>query len=315
MDGFLEFYEQSKQKDLFIILGSQGAGTNLLARFLVNVFDFSVIRDKALIFKAAIKVHRDHSAANIQRQLRRVYAETFPNAVTKVVYKQHHGKPFVGVDKYFEQANITTAKEFAYFFYAYSAYVAGKRHFAIKSDDIWEAIDALDTIFDCRKILLLTRDFRDNVLSVMHKNFGPRNVYSGSRYVKKRHNLYYNAYLRNPNHSLSVNYESLLTEPRQFIHAFADTFDMPPSMPVEAAIQKLNLRSSNFKKWEREMSPEELLICESIMHDELKRFDYALKNGTFIRFSPSQALGHRMHDCVLRVPQKAKTTFQKLFTD
>ena len=313
MDGFLEFFERSKQNDIFIILGSQGAGTNLLARFLGHVFDFSVVRDKALIFKSAIKVRKDNSRSNIQYQLKQVYDEIFPSRMGKVMYKEHHGEPFVGIEAYFDKVNIATAKEFAYFFYAYSTYFSGKSHFAIKSDDIWEDISELGTIFEQRKIILLTRDFRDNVLSMINKNFGPKNAYAGSFYVKKRLNLYYREYLKNPTDSMQVNYESLLTEPHKFIESFAQTFDRPPMLEIEDALQKLKLRTSNFKKWEQQMSSSELLICESILHDELKTFNYPLRNDTFLGFSLSKILSHRLHDCALRVPQKAHHTYQKFF--
>ena len=69
MNGFVKFYEQSKHHDMFVILGSQGSGTHLLARFLVNVFDFSVIRDESLVFNAAVKVRRDPRPSTIKRQL------------------------------------------------------------------------------------------------------------------------------------------------------------------------------------------------------------------------------------------------------
>ena len=86
-------------------------------------------------------------------------------------------------------------------------------------------------------------------------------------------------------------------------------------MDIDDAIERLKLRSSNVKKWEREMSADELLICESILQDELKTFGYELKNDAFVQLSPSQILSHRVQDCALRVTQKAKLPFHKMFAD
>ena len=315
MNGFVNFYEQSKHKDMFVILGSQGSGTNLLARFLGHMFDFSVIRDKSLIFNAAIKVRRDPRQSTIKRQLNQVYNELFPNPITQVMYRKHCRENFVGIHEYFSEVDIRTAKDFAYFFYAYSTYFTGKSRFAIQSDDIWETLHHLRDVFDNLNVILLTRDFRDHVLSVMHKNFGPRNVYMSSQYVKKHHNIYYQELLKKPDQALQIHYELLLTEPQNFIEAFTNRFGIEPVIDIDHAIERLNLRLLHLKKWEREMNADELLICESILQDELKTFGYELNNDAFVQFSPSQILSYRIQDCALRVPQKAKFTFHKMFAD
>jgi hypothetical protein len=44
---------------------------------------------------------------------------------------------------------------------------------AIKSDDLWETIGHIDMVLPNRRIVLLTRDFRDNLLSITKKDSDP----------------------------------------------------------------------------------------------------------------------------------------------
>jgi len=54
--GFDSFYEQIKDQPTFIVLGAQGSGTNLLSRILTRALNFSVTKDRSLIFNAAANV-------------------------------------------------------------------------------------------------------------------------------------------------------------------------------------------------------------------------------------------------------------------
>ena len=82
---------------------------------------------------------------------------------------------------------------------------------AIKSDDLWETIGHIDAVLPNRRIVLLTRDFRDNLLSITNKDFGPVEPLIAARYVKTRFARYDREYQRTPDaQRIHVRYEDLL---------------------------------------------------------------------------------------------------------
>jgi len=49
---FSDYQTLTRNEPVYVILGVQGSGTNLLARIMNRVFGFSVVRDRALVFNA-----------------------------------------------------------------------------------------------------------------------------------------------------------------------------------------------------------------------------------------------------------------------
>ncbi len=315
MNDFLSFYEEAKNKDLFIILGSQGSGTNLISRCLMNVFDFSVIRDLSLIFNCAIEVYKNPSEEIIQQELQYVLKRFFPGNFRKRLQKHYHHrtKYYQGIQDYVDQVNIKTAMDFAYFFYAYHTFTNGATYFAIKSDDIWENIEYISRIFPNRKYIFNTRDPRDNVLSIINKYFGPKHIYTASLYVKERINIFYEEILRNQEKAMILKYETLLTDPVDIIYKFSEKFNIKVPEDVEDRVKLLNIRPKNFNKWRKEMSEEELLVCETILYDGLINCGYDVVNNTPVDISETERLRYKFQDFRARIPQKLNRTFMKLY--
>jgi hypothetical protein len=72
---------------------------------------------------------------------------------------------------------------------------------AIKSDDLWETIDRIDAVLPNRRTIFLTRDFRDNLLSVAGSDFGPIDPLHAARYVKHQVSVYEREYARTASQS------------------------------------------------------------------------------------------------------------------
>ena len=94
--------------------------------------------------------------------------------------------------------DIETPAELAQFVYAYGAYKLGTTLMAVKSDDLWEQLDRIDSVIPNRRIVLLTRDFSDNLLSITKKDFGPIEPFVAARYVHGRFLRYEQEFKRTP---------------------------------------------------------------------------------------------------------------------
>ncbi len=315
MKDFISFYEESKSNDIFIILGAQGSGTNLLSNILEIVFDCSVIKDRSLIFNSAINIYRDQSNKTIHRELRRIYSSFFPNRFSKYLgpsHYHHRSKHFVGFEKYLGDVKIRDAEDFVYFFACYHAYSNGKSRLAFKSDDMWENIEFAEKIYKKKKYIHLVRDFRDNVLSVINKNFGPKTVYVCSHYIKERVNAYHQETLRNRDVSILLTYEELLEHPQKCIIELSEALGLGPVSDLANKIEALNIRTTSLGRWKNQMAEDELLVCETILQDELREFGYPITSKTLMPDSlPVRSAKHTIHDMVLRVSQKIKRYFKK----
>lgn len=309
-NSFLSFYENARTRPLFFILGAQGSGTNLLCSILKKIFNFSTIRDQSLIFNSAVNIYKNHS--DISVEFRKVILKFFPGPVTRRLslrHYHHRTQYYVGIEAFFNEVKIKNAEDFAYFFYAYHCFSEAKNYIAIKSDDIWEQLTYLDKIFSNYRIIFLTRDCRDNVLSVMRKNFAPKSVYFASKYIKRRMVAYFNEALKHPDLSFQIKYEELLTNPKSFVKKFASSTGVKPSDDIDKHLDELNIRRTNFQKWKAMFNEEELLICETILKDELDVFGYSMENKSFSKISTLQILSEILRDTMFRIPQKLRVIF------
>ena len=71
----------------------------------------------------------------------------------------------------------------------------------------------IDAVLPNRRLLLITRDFRDNLLSVAGKEFGPVEPLCAAQYVKKQIDRYAAEYRRTGNRALHVKFETLVSSP------------------------------------------------------------------------------------------------------
>lgn len=310
---FAAFFEQVRTQPVYVILGVQGSGTNLLSRILTKGFRFSVIQDGSVTFKAAAALGATPSPREVRRQYDLIRSRLLPSAFVRKTRRLVKSKAsFEGIDDCFDPASIRSGADLARFVYAYAAFALGTRLMAIKSDDLWEDIDRIDEVLPERRIILLTRDFRDDLLSVSKKDFGPIEPLVAAEYVKERFAHYEREYLRTPSgHRYHVRYEDLLESPVAFMHALSAYFGLQPSPGGETAVQGQKIKRGNVKKW-MALEPEQLAHVEAMLDGELRRYGYEptcdhppLPDGATL-------MKARVRDAIKRVPQKAERLVKRL---
>jgi hypothetical protein len=290
----------------------QGSGTNLLRSILVEAFRFCVVQDQSIVFNAAAKLGGEADPAAVRRQFNQILTHLRPSAVTRKTRRiVKSNADYDGIEHWFDSSSVRSAADLAQFVYAYGAYSRGTDLMAVKSDDLWEHIDQIGTVIPNRRIVLLTRDFRDNLLSITKKDFGPIEPLVAAQYVHDRFARYEAEFQRTPAaHRFHVRYEDLLSAPLQFTAAFADHFGLEFGAEGQTAVGRLRIRSSNVKKW-ASMDPETLSGCEGILREELLRYGYGT-GGQAVAPSGGTWLLARGRDVVRRVPQKVMKVSRRL---
>ena len=310
--SFPEFFETARREPIYVVLGVQGSGTNLLRRILLGSFNFSFVQDQSIVFNAAAKLGSAPTPEAVQRQFDFVRSRVFPTTLTRKTQRLVRGNAsFDGIDRYFDPAAIRSGAEFAQFVYAYGAFSLGTFLMAIKSDDLWEHIDEIDAVLPNRRIILLTRDFRDNLLSITKKDFGPVEPLVAAQYVKERF-AYYDAEFRRtpPEHRYHVRYEDLLEAPEAFLSGFCRHFGLEGDDQSPGIVDKSRIRRHNVKKWAG-LDRRELAHCEAILGDQLRAYGYLPECAPLVP-GPSAWFLARSRDTVKRIPQKLGSVATRL---
>jgi hypothetical protein len=310
---FREYLEATRDQPMYVILGVQGSGTNLLGRLLTRLFNFSVMRDRSSVFKAAVRLGNAPDPQDVEREIRRFNNLVFPSVVRRKTSKDVivKNEPLRGLDHELQPSVIRSGADFARLIYAYRAFSLGASQIAIKSDDLWESIDAIDQVIPDRRVILLTRDFRDNLLSVSGKQFGPIEPVCAAVYVKQQLAHYAREYRRAGANGYHVKYETLLTETHQFIDDFANAFGLARPANQRAAVDALKFRPNKIGKW-KALSPRQLAWCEGVLQDELREFGYPLASAAPERPAPRQLLVASARDKIKRFPQKVRRLVKRM---
>ena len=312
---FESFYQQIKSQPTFIVLGAQGAGTNLLSRILTRALDFSVTTDRSLIFNAAANLCRDRTKARAVKEANRIVYSLFPGPIRKRLLPKRYfnqNRNYIGIEDHLSYAFTESPSGFANFFYSYHAFVISKLQKALKSDDIWENINLLPEIIPNYKILLLIRDPRDNAISITNKNFGPCEIYNASRFVRKRMDAYIDLADQAPDRATCVKYEDLLSDPVAAVNRLEGFVGAKITPNIERQIEELNIKRDNHQKW-RHLSSSDLAVSEFVFSDLLERFGY--ERGTTVSRAPAglSLVGRSLQDKLLRVPQKIRVKAMRYF--
>jgi hypothetical protein len=298
---------------VYVILGVQGSGTNLLGRLLTKLFRFSVLRDRSTIFNAAVRLGSAPTAAAVEREIKAiedvVSASTVRRKTSKGVIRKN--APFQGLSEELRRQPIASGAEFARLIYAYRAFSLGTTRMAIKSDDLWENLHAIDEVIPNRRIILLTRDFRDNLVSVGGKGFGPIEPLCAARYVKDQLAHYTAEFRRAGARGYHVTFEGLLGSTRELVDDFARHFELTPSVNLDVAVPALRFRPNKIGKWKR-LPERELAWCEGILQAELLEFGYPLASAAPMLPGQQHVMAATARDTVKRFPQKIRRMVERL---
>jgi len=183
---------------------------------------------------------------------------------------------------------------------------------AIKSDDLWEDIDRIDDVLPNRRIVLLTRDFRDNLLSVSRKDFGPVELLSAASFVKRQFAIYEIEFQRTiPANRYHVCYEDLLESPFAVARALSAHFRLPLIENWEASLDALHIRRGNVEKW-RSLPPAQLANVEALLAAELASYGYGLTSRVVSRPTRPVWAMALAADAIRRVGQKGRHIAKRL---
>ena len=99
VEPFDVFFERHKRLPVFVVLGVQGSGTNLLRSILVQAFGLAMIMDKSLVFNAAAALPEAPSAAAVRRQFALIQRYLQPSPIRRKTGHVDQGKRLLRGDR------------------------------------------------------------------------------------------------------------------------------------------------------------------------------------------------------------------------
>jgi hypothetical protein len=311
---FKTFLEEMRSEPVYVILGVQGSGTNLLGRLLTRIFSFSLMRDRSLVFNAAGRLGDAPSREAVEREIRTLSNNIFPSDWRRKTsrYAIRDNQPFAGLEQQLRPDSIRSGADLARMVYAYRAFSLGTRRMAIKSDDLWQTIGAIDQVLPRRRIVLITRDFRDNLVSISGKMFGPRDPLVAAQYVKQRLAPYAAEYRNAGGLALHVRFNDLLSDPRRFVDDFSRHFELAPTADPDGVIEAFHFRAGKVGKWKASLSAQQALWCEGLLYEELREFGYAPESTQAVLPDRTALAAAYVRDKFQRIPQKIRRVVARL---
>jgi hypothetical protein len=311
--GFPAFFERALREPIYVILGVQGSGTNLFRRLVDRALNFSVVQDQSVVYNAALKLGPRPTTDAVVREFNALKARMLPSALgRKTLRRVKSNGSFDGIDRVFEPSTIRSGGDLARFIYAYTAYSRDSMRMAIKSDDLWETIEHIDEVLPNRRIILLTRDFRDNLLSITNKDFGPRDPLVAAAYVKQRFARYDAEYQRTPEERrFHVTFEELLDDPDGFLGRFYTHFTLGGAGDAPTPVDTGRIRRNNTRKW-ASLTPRQLAHVEGTLRGELTRYGYEPETQAGTPPGAAAWLAARTRDTLQRIPQKLQKVVKRL---
>jgi hypothetical protein len=310
--SFVTYLERTRNEPVYVILGVQGSGTNLLGRILRKFYGFSLLRDRAYITNAAGRLGAAPTPAAIRREIRAFEGRAFPSALRrKTAHIIADYGNFPGVMEELRPDRIRNGADFAHLIQAYRAFSLGTDRMAVKSDDLWMNMPALGVALPNRRTLLITRDFRDNLLSISGKDFGPIEPLRAAQYVKERIGPYAAEYRRAGPDGLHVTFEMLVTDVTALFGRLSTHFGLAPVVDPETAAQRFKARPNKTQKW-KGLPKRELALCEGLLYEELVAFGYQPESPGPVLPGSGDVAAATARDLVKRVPQKINRLARRL---
>lgn len=108
VEAFASRFKAGGDEPVYVLLGVQGSGTNLLSKLLTRAFTPSVLHDQSLVVRTAGRLGASPSSADVEHAFRRIHAATFPGPVRRRLIKPsiHPDSRLEGIEPYFRAASI-----------------------------------------------------------------------------------------------------------------------------------------------------------------------------------------------------------------
>jgi hypothetical protein len=135
-------------------------------------------------------------------------------------------------------------------------------------------LDILLKLFPNANFIYIVRDGRDVALSLLEKNWGPKNIYECAKYwAKLNQKIDLINTLKESGRVYSLTYESLLDDTKTHIHSI---YDFLGGHVSEEDVNTLcaSVKNKNYLKWKSRMSDGDVQIFEAVAGSDLKRLGY-----------------------------------------
>lgn len=132
----------------------------------------------------------------------------------------------------------------------------------------------INRLFPQSHIIYMVRDGRDTALSLIRRPWGPANILACAKLWKLHNEVHDDVEKMKASGLLhELKYEDLLCSPKAvlekvFGHLGLDAKEVVPAEMIE------RINASNYGKWKRDLSPDEIRLFESVAGETLRRFGY-----------------------------------------
>ena len=152
----------------------------------------------------------------------------------------------------------------------------GHRSWGDKTPHYITHVDVLHLLFPRSKMLYIVRDGRDVAMSLLEKSWGPATIYTcAHQWQHENQPRPTLSALRSKGLLYDIRYEDLLAKPHETLAGILSFLGQDFSKEVLDELAA-SIRRTNARKWERQMSPANVELFESVAGQTLRRFDYTV---------------------------------------
>ncbi len=152
----------------------------------------------------------------------------------------------------------------------------GHRSWGDKTPHYITHVEVLHLLFPRSKMLYLVRDGRDVAMSLLERSWGPATIYTcAQQWQHENQPRPIFSLLRSRGLLHDIRYEDVLAEPHETLAGILSFLGQSFSEDVLDELTA-SIRRTNARKWERQMSPANIELFESVAAETLRRFDYTV---------------------------------------
>jgi Sulfotransferase family len=152
----------------------------------------------------------------------------------------------------------------------------GHRSWGDKTPHYITDVDVLHLLFPRSKMLYIVRDGRDVALSLLERSWGPATIYTcAQQWQHENEPRPIFSALQSKGLLHDIRYEDLLAKPHETLAGILSFLGQDSSEDVLDELTA-SIRRTKAREWEREMSPANVELFESVAGETLRRFDYTV---------------------------------------
>jgi len=224
--------------EIIIIVGSGRSGTSYLQRTLRDTLDIGFFREPNYIVPIYRQLHRFGDLTkeeNLQRLVRHILADRIfehlgSTSTTSNIY-----------DQLYPRISIPTYSGILYAIFDYIAEKQGKHRLGYKFPGDIINIPDLAKIFPTARFVHMLRDGRDVAISLLNQQWGPMNLYAGSRFWAERTNQGCKAGLALSDRYIETRFEDLILNTEEAASDLGKFLSRDKTMKqVDGLIEEIN---------------------------------------------------------------------------